>query len=262
MKFFASTWVTLSTLSSVLALATGLNACAVLPAIGADSWKEEVLLHDGQKIIVDRTTQRGGRHEVGQKGNYIAQSLRFTLPGASQTIEWQDNRGEDLGNSSFLPMVLDIAKGTPYLVASPMGCLSYNKWGRPNPPYVVFKYDANTWQRIPLQELPLDIKTPNLVQSSPDLVAEKQEQRFVTAQKIAEIVEKTRQPEYRSILREPLSKERILSMCEVKFTNGMGTWLGADWFSGEKDLTACERVCDYKNFKGASCPCGQFFQRN
>lgn len=252
----------LRAMTSVLALIVGLGACVALPASGADNWKEEVLLHDRQKIIVERTTQRGGRHEVGQKGDYIAQSLRFTLPGTSQTIEWQDNRSEDLSNSSFLPMVLDVAKGTPYLVASPMGCLSYNKWGRPNPPYVVFKYDSNAWQRIPLEDLPVDIKTPNLVQSSPDLVAAKQDQRFVTAQKIAEIVEKTRQPEYRNILRVPLSKERILSMCEVKFTNGMGTWLGADWFSGEKDLIACERVCDYKNFKGASCPCGQFFQRN
>lgn len=235
-----------------------LHAHARLFGFGGDTWKEEVLLHDGQKIIAERYTQRGGRHEVGQKGDYIAQSLNFTLPGTGQTIEWQDNRSEDLGNSSFLPMVLDIAKGTPYLVASPMGCLSYNKWGRPNPPYVVFKYDANAWQRIPLEDLPSEIKTPNLVQSSPDLIAAQQDRRLVKAQKIAEIVAQTRQPQYRSILREPMAN--LEKGCPEMVSNGKGSWTGMGWFRKQPTYEACMNQCVMEDMTAQYCPCATLFK--
>ncbi len=261
MQLLHSAWTTWRQPGAVLTLVAGLNACAVIPAIGAngaESWKEEVLLHDGKKIIAERETLRGGRHEVGQKGDYIAQSLRFTLPGTSQTIEWQDNRGEDLGNSSFLPMVLDIVNGIPYLVASPMGCLSYNKWGSPNPPYVVFKYDANAWKRIALEELPLEIKTPNLVLSMPDLIAKKEPWRFVTAQRIVQIVAEYQEPEYRAILRKAMKNGG--SSCRLEFTNGKGNWLGSDWFSSETNLENCQRVCERKDFPERTCPCKQFFK--
>ena len=156
-------WLALKTWGSALTLAMGLGACAVMPANGADSWREEVLLHDGQKIIVERSVQRGGRAEVGQQGSYVNQTMRFKMPGNGQSVEWRDELSPDLGNSSFLPMALDVVKGLPYLVVYPMGCLAYNKWGRPNPPYVVFKYDEKTWQRILLDGLPAEIKMPNLI---------------------------------------------------------------------------------------------------
>ena len=135
-------------------------------------WQEEVLLHDGQNIIVERTVERGGRHEVGQRPPYKVQNIQFAMPGTNQVIAWQDNFTEDVGSANFLPMLLDIFKSTPYIAVYPMGCLSYNKWGRPNPPYVIFKYQNREWQRIPLQELPMEIKTPNLLFSMPDIEVE------------------------------------------------------------------------------------------
>ena len=116
----------------LMILGGGMSACAM----GGTSWKEEVLLHDGQKIIVERSVERGGRHEIGQKPPYKEQSLVFTMPISNETITWEDHYSEDVGSANFLPMLLDISKGTPYLVVNPVGCLSYNKWGRPNPPYV------------------------------------------------------------------------------------------------------------------------------
>src|SRR5262245_48382139 len=144
------------------------------------TWKEEVLLHDGSRIIVERTVERGGRHEIGQKPPYKEQSLVFTMPGPDQQVTWEDKFGKDLGSANFLPMLLDIRKDVAYLVVSPMGCASYNKWGRPNPPYVIFKYDGKMWQRIPLQELPAEIKVPNLIFSSPDIAVEKSGTRFIS----------------------------------------------------------------------------------
>jgi hypothetical protein len=55
------------TISTILNLGVSLNAEAGLFGFGGTSWKEEVLLHDGSKVIVDRSAERGGRHEIGQK---------------------------------------------------------------------------------------------------------------------------------------------------------------------------------------------------
>ena len=127
------------------------------------------------------------------------------MPETKQKTIWEDKFSEDLGGSNFLPMVLDVRSGLAYLVASPLGCLSYNKWGRPNPPYVVFKYQGKEWQRIPLQELPLEIKTPNLIFSMPDIEVEKLGTRFVSAEQIRAITARYTQPQYKTILREALA---------------------------------------------------------
>ena len=190
----------------VAVLGACVSAVAGFLGFGGDSWKEEVLLHDGSKIIVERTVERGGRHEIGQKPPYKEQSLSFTLPGTDQVITWEDHYSQDLGQSNFLPMALDISGGTPYLVAYPMGCLSYNKWGRPNPPYVIFKYQDKEWKRIPLQELPAEIKTPNVIFSMPDIEVERIGKRFITAAKIKELINNYEQPEYKTILREPVKQ--------------------------------------------------------
>jgi len=185
-----------------------MSAEASFLGFGGTSWKEEALLHDGSKIIVTRSVEHGGRHELGQEPPYKEQSLTFTLPGTNQTIKWKDHYSDDIGSSSFMPLAVDIAKGTPYLVADTMGCLSYNKWGRPNPPYVVFKYDGKEWQRIPLSELPDEIKRPNLIFSMPDIEMEKLGKSFVNAQMIQQINNSGRikQSEHLTILREPMKK--------------------------------------------------------
>mgnify|MGYP006921602286 CR=1 FL=1 len=59
--------------------------------------------------------------------------------------------------------MLDIVDGRPYLVSYPTRCHALNKWGRPNPPYVIFRHDGERWQRIPLASLPPEIKKANLV---------------------------------------------------------------------------------------------------
>ncbi|MDH2916750.1 MAG: hypothetical protein PXX77_07735 [Gallionella sp.] len=196
-------------LSLVLLLGASMSACAGLFGFGGTNWKEEVLLYDGSKIVVKRSVERGGRHELGQKPPYKEQSLSFTMPSTNQTITWEDHYSEDIGSASFLPMTLDIHQGTAYLVADTMGCLSYNKWGRPNPPYVIFKHDGKEWKRVALQDLPAEIKLPNLIMSMPDVVVERMGKSFVTAEEIQRIISNYPQPEYRSILREPLAESEL-----------------------------------------------------
>lgn len=193
-----------------------LNSYAGWFGFGGDSWQEEVLLHDGRKLVVERQIERGGRHEIGQKPSYIRQTLSFKHPASGRQIVWEDKATPDLGNSAFLPMAIDIYDNTVYLVVSLMGCLSYNKWGRPNPPYVVFKFVDKTWNRIELEELPLETNVPNLIYSAPDTEVERLGKRFVDAETIKRITNEYGQPQHRVIQRGAMSKERLEQMCEER----------------------------------------------
>lgn len=149
---------TFKTISLALILGVSLTACGA----GKSSWKEEVLLHDGSKLIVERSQTYGGNHELGQTP-IKEQIISFTLPNSNKRITWKSEYTEDVGRSNFNLYALHVLNGTPYIIASPNLCLSYNKWGRPNPPYVYFKYVGNSWQRIKLDELPKEFTTFNVV---------------------------------------------------------------------------------------------------
>lgn len=221
MKYLKGTF---GLLISIVILGTGMDAFGFL-GFGGTSWKEEVLLHDGQKVIVARSVDRGGRHEIGQQPPIKEQSLTFTLPTTSERIIWRSDYSQDVGLADFMPILLDIVEGTAYVVTTPVGCLSYNKWGRPNPPYVVFKYDGKEWQRITLLDLPVEIKAPNLIISSPDNEVDRIGKSFLVADEVKKINSSLTQPEYKTILREPLAKEYITQMCEERVYY-KGAWIG------------------------------------
>ncbi|MBU0621997.1 MAG: hypothetical protein KJ795_09125 [Gammaproteobacteria bacterium] len=198
-------------LSLILMMGASMSACS-------DSWKEEVLLHDGQKIIVKRAVEHGGRHELFQSPPISEQRLEWEMPGTGETIIWEDHFSQDVGSATLLPMLVDVHQGNAYVVANPTSCLAYNKWGRPNPPYVIFKHEGREWKRIPLQELPSEIRTPNLILSSPDEEAKQIGKNPVPAEAIQRIVRETFQPEYKSILREPVTKGSGGTSCAIPTT--------------------------------------------
>lgn len=220
----------------------------------SDSWKEEALLHDGQKIIVERSVKHGGRHELFQASPYSEQRMEWTMPGTSERVVWEDHFSEDVGSVTLLPMLVGVHQGIAYVVANPMGCLAYNKWGRPNPPYVIFKHEGKEWKRIPLQELPAEIRTPNLILSMPDEKAKQIGENPVPAEAIQKIVRDTFQPEYKSILREPVSKGSGGTSCEELFPDGKGGWLGIGWFQ-HPTKEACSQYCSREKISEEYCKC-------
>lgn len=203
----------LKAMAVILMMGASMNANAGLFGLGGTSWKEEVLLHDGTKIVVERWVKRGGRHEIGQQPPIKAQTLTFQVPETNERVIWKTEHSEDIGLADFKPILLDFVQGVPYVVATPVGCLSYNKWGRPNPPYVIFKYQEKEWRRIHLQELPPQTQVPNLIISSPDREMERTSRSLATADEIKKTNSELTQPEYRAILREPLPEKRIIEMC-------------------------------------------------
>lgn len=243
----------------VLPVAVGVTACAQPSRGGTRNWSEEVLLHDGSKIIVERTAQRAGRHEIGQSPPIAEQSITFYLPGSHQQITWEDRFSPDIGSASFLPMLLDIKDGIVYLVVSPAGCLSYNKSGRPNPPYVIFKREGSKWVRIELQQLPAELNAPNLIFSSPDEEANRTGQGIVSAEKIKKLYQGYRQREFQSILREPLPS--VGTSCGQMVSNGKGKWLGKGWFTRHRSYEGCNNQCFISEFDDAHCPCKSLFNQ-
>lgn len=183
-----------------------MNAEAGLLGLGGTNWKEEVLLHDGARIIINRSQTRGGRHEIGQPPPIKEHTISFTLPNSSKTITWTSEYGEDVGRANFDLLAVHLLNGTPYIVVSPNLCLSYNKWGRPNPPYLFFKYDGQAWQRIALSEFPAKLKTINVAVSTLGDEDKLTRLGLVSAEKIRELNSEYKQPEYRTILREPVKQ--------------------------------------------------------
>lgn len=108
-----------------------MNAQAGLFGFGGDTWKEEALQPDGSKLVVQRTQSYGGRREVGQSAPIKEHTVSFGLPGNGKTITWTSEYSEDVGRANFTLLAIHLVAGTPYVVAYPNLCLSYNKWGVP-----------------------------------------------------------------------------------------------------------------------------------
>jgi len=248
-------------LGMLLMIAASMSAYAGLFGLGGDSWKEEVLLHDGSKIIVKRSLSYGGRHEIGQPSSIKEQTISFTLPNSDKTVKWTSEYSEDIGRANFNLLALHVLNGTPYIVAEPNLCLSYNKWGRPNPPYVFFKYESNEWKRIPLSEFPAEFKTLNVAiylgHQDVNLMVKEGLVPPETIKRRNESLEYN-YPQYRTILREPMPNGG--SGCiRTNYYKGAG-WLSPDWFTDMPSMEACLRFCDRKKISIDTCPCNSIFK--
>ena len=197
-------WKKPSFVVSILILGVSMNACSMLGS--TTTWKEEVLLHDGTRMIVTRSQTRSGAGEIGQGPPITEHSVTFTPMGSNQSITWK-SESTKVSHAAFDLLALDVVKGTPYIATSLNGCSLYELWGRPNPPYVFFKYLGQQWRQIPLQEFPAEIKQPNVLISIYGMeeirVAEK-EAGFVPTVAIKRMNGGLRQQEYKSIHREPI----------------------------------------------------------
>lgn len=204
-----------------LMMGVTMNACSA-----TETWKEEVLLHDGSKIIVERSQLFAGRHEFGQSPPIKEHSVSFTLPESKQPITWRSEFSEDIGHSNFDLLALDVVNGRAYVVAFPTGCLAYNKWGRPNPPYVFFSFVNNQWKQILLTELPTEIKQPNIVINTYGHADIEQAVKsgFISADSVKKFNSTLTQKELKSIVRMPIGKVSVDCGVMVQVEGSIGEW--------------------------------------
>jgi hypothetical protein len=207
----------LARLALLLTLGSALNANAGFLGLIGDSWKEEALQHDGSKIVVLRS-QKYFLQGFEKWPRVKEHSIVFSLPGSNKDITWTSEYSEDIDNTNFDLLALHIIYGIPYIVTAPNLCLSYNKWSRPNPPYVFFKYDGAAWLRIPISGFPSDIREINLlIDTAGDNDSERAiKSGFISVDSIMELNAGIKKPEFKAILREPLSEARIKNMCEER----------------------------------------------
>lgn len=146
-------------LGLILMVAVSLKAYAERPLI---SWQEEVLLHDGSKLVLWVGQHHGGRAD---RGGYpiTDQAVSFSIPGSSERIVWRSRY--DVQNTipeNLKLLAVDVFGQDAYVVTTPIG-RGFAKWRSPNPPYVFFKYDGKKWQRVPIEDFPPEIKEANVV---------------------------------------------------------------------------------------------------
>lgn len=152
------------TIVLILALGMSMNASAFLGFGNSASWEEEVLLHDGRKILVERSQSYGAYPTLDSRERIVLdEKWVFQNPDNQQQVTWKVNHRPPPEGESLMLMVLGFVKGTPYIANVPAGCIAYNHWGRPNPPYVLFWFDGQVWQKIPLDEFPAELKEANVV---------------------------------------------------------------------------------------------------
>ena len=232
-------------------------------------WREEVVLHDGSTVIATRWASRGGRHEIGQPPPIKKLTLVFTHPDTGQRISWKSESTPDVGIVNLKPIALDLVDGTPYLITVPVGCLAYNKWGRPDPPYIVFRFDGPDWQQIGIEQLPPAIERPNLIISDPDRTARMRAGKdfpfyLIRSDRIDELNSKLRQLEYQSIVRESVRRKSVGSQAgceEVVWIAGQKSWIGARRFTSRNSLEDCNAICAYSKISEQDCPCNRFFTK-
>ncbi|MGA7178057.1 MAG: hypothetical protein WBX11_00520 [Thiobacillaceae bacterium] len=188
------------TIGLVLALGVSMSACS-----GSKSWKEEVLLHDGQKMVVERYFNLGPATIESSERPELDETVTFMLPGTNQKVTWKTDFNDfspDLNDLSIL--LLDVVKSVPYIAARPAGCIGFNKWKRPNPPYILFKYVGKTWKRIPMEEFPAELTKINVIVGSPPTELLKS---FYTIEQVNEQNQGIRAEGYKTIIRKPFAIE-------------------------------------------------------
>lgn len=234
----------------LLSLVASSGANAGLFGFGGDSWKEDVLLHDGQRIVVKRSQTYGGRSEIGQGGAISGQKLSFTLPSSNKTITFKDEYSVDIGGRNFLLLALHVLNGTPYVVVQTVGCFADNKWGRPSPPYLFFKSDGKAWQRISVAEFPIEFTAINLLVHT--------KETNITAQPIItpDILQKMN-GEYKTINRNAMRYEGP-GACGEMIYDGKGGWYGTGLFGETHE--ACLQICARDKISTEYCPCEKLFK--
>lgn len=214
---------TLGLLVAILIMGTSMNALGFLGFGNSVSWKEEVLLHDGQKIIVERVHNLGSRPTLESRERQILdETIIFSIPGTHQKIIWTMSFRNDVPEPNGINVVvLDIVNNVPYIGGYPAGCIAYNKWKRPNPPQILFKFDSGQWKRVALADFPQQIRQANVIVGGPPAEGLKS---FYTVEQVNDENRDIHTPEYKTILREPVRGGSGITSCE-ELVLYKGSWI-------------------------------------
>lgn len=143
----------ISGIAVVSVLAAVLSACVSVRGNETLAWDEEVVLRSGERLSVHRAVTMWPRWEP-VKGQYMGGGIK------ENTIAFDMNRRrvEWIGDDSDTPYILEIVNGEPVVV------IPVNTWGPcykyafPQEGLVALRFRGGQWSRMPIAELPKDMK--------------------------------------------------------------------------------------------------------
>lgn len=107
------------------------------------SWKEEVVLPDGRKIIVKQ--RRDFIEGYGTRKTW----LTFSLP---------EMGGEQTWEQWLYPTMIGVADGKVYVVGRPRGSKQFSIYSHPKYVYVAYRWHNNKFERIPFLQVPESLR--------------------------------------------------------------------------------------------------------
>jgi hypothetical protein len=134
-----------------IAALLSLSACSADVA----QWSEEVQLHDGKVITLQRRSTRGSRLVPGQH-RALVKSWELCYPPMS--VYWKSNE-------PFQPNHFDIANGEAFVKVPMRGCGSCKVTGAPKDGTLYFVLRNARWQAISAEQYP-DKRWKNLIQTN------------------------------------------------------------------------------------------------
>lgn len=148
----------LTSFTHVLCVLVGMSLLSSCFGKSTYRWKEEVQLHDGRVIVIERSVRTGEVPvEIGQPPGESDYTLRFKNSDG-KSVTWESSK-------SLRPMTLDFVDGVPYVVATGITGNDYARHGCPKPPYVIFEFKSGSWERITYEQLPKSVRRANLYSS-------------------------------------------------------------------------------------------------
>ena len=144
----------------IVLIALIISSCAGITGGGNQEWKEQVILPNGQELIVGRSQTLGSRFErefSAFNAPLGPTSYAVSLPGLNgQAVKWEGEHKDQV------PIAVALNHGTAYLVAIP-SCRTYVNMGRPSPPFLVFRHSGVSWETTTIADFPFEITEANLL---------------------------------------------------------------------------------------------------
>ncbi len=130
------------------------------------SWKEDVQLHSGEVIVIQRSATLSANYIAGGGGGSIVRNMTIefikpslapaelpasaTLPSAATVASYPTTAW----HSRFVPAIIDRDPDNQewFIIGTFFHCDSWYEIGRPKLPYTEFRYRNGRWQRQPLSE--------------------------------------------------------------------------------------------------------------
>ena len=113
-------------------------------------WSEEVLLHDGKKIVVKmEATRNSSGFPDSRRGSY----KRYEIEFPSLNVTWRE---EKIGGT--IPKAVEVVNGLPYVVLLITGCGMCEQQGYPDPSLVIWRWSGQKWEEAAYRDLPPNIR--------------------------------------------------------------------------------------------------------